>query len=245
MKRIELWAVNLAGSVGELRRTQLLEEFRNHHLNIQLFPAVYGKGIKIESIPGGRFQLLQYYYHLNQPLFTLYDNTERLNKQPMSRGELGCAWSQQLLYSQLINDDEHEAYFIFEDDVQFCEPLDIFLEYLVNLPSLDTFDICTFAKDIMWYPLEFTQSINSHYTHIKRQFFNGAYAYIVTKRGASRLLDYCQHQINLPADDLLSNSFVNQRTLVIAPKQPLFQVRKGVESSIDQADQGESIKRAN
>lgn len=241
MNRIKLWVINLEGQIGQRRRQETIREFSEHHLNIEIFPAVFGKEIIIDSTTVETMKLLQY-----QQLITLYDTTKRLNKRSMTIGELGCAWSHQLLYSKLINDEEAEAYFIFEDDIQFYVSFDKFIDYLINLPPLDSFDVCTYAKDIDWFPLEFTKTINKYYTHITRRFFSMACSYIITKRGAAHLLDYCKHQVNIPADDLLSNSFVNNCSIVIAPLEPLFQIRKelGEQSNIDLMNQNEQIQRS-
>ena len=236
---LKFYAINLPGPSGEQRRQQVKQEFGSHYININIFPAVVGKEIKISDTSVDHLKVLDY-----RGSTILYDSSKRINKKIMSKGELGCSMSHIGLYSQLIKDDDNEAYFIFEDDAIFAIPFNLFTEYMNDLPPFDSFDVCTFAIDIMWYKLEFTEKINPHYTHIKKQYFNAAYSYIVTKRGASRLLDYCHYQPNIPADDLLSNSFIWDSVTVIAPCQGLFTIRKDVESSIDQMNENQNVKRS-
>jgi GR25 family glycosyltransferase involved in LPS biosynthesis len=58
-------------------------------------------------------------------------------------------------------------------------------------------------------------------------------AYVVSKAGARKLLDYIDTNINIPADDLLSNSFIQGKIQVIVPESPIFTFTKDIESTID------------
>ena len=145
-----------------------------------------------------------------------YDTRARLNGIHMTRGEFGCAWSHLNLLRQLVNDDAADAadaadgadgataieyYLILEDDVELVKPLAELYELLNHLPE-DT-DICHLAKSD-WYPFIQTEQINAYFYKCEKQFFNKTTAYLISKKGAQKVLDYTKNSINVPIDDLFN-----------------------------------------
>jgi hypothetical protein len=54
-------------------------------------------------------------------------------------------------------------------------------------------------------------------------------AYFISKTGANKLIS---DSLSLPADDRLSNAFINDKIRVFAPSLKVFQQTRNVESSI-------------
>jgi GR25 family glycosyltransferase involved in LPS biosynthesis len=154
-----------------------------------------------------------------------YDRSVRLNKQKMSMGEFGCAWSHIKIYEKLLADPKHNNYLILEDDAELVGDINI----LHDLPS--SFDVIHVAPS-EWYPFVKTTKVNTSFFNIEKKFFNHTTAYVVSKRGAKKLLDIVNGHLNIPADDLLSNSFIRDQIDVIVPESPIFGYCKEYASTI-------------
>jgi GR25 family glycosyltransferase involved in LPS biosynthesis len=159
-----------------------------------------------------------------------YDPSVRLSGQRMTPGEFGCAWSHMTVYKQLRDDPKYNNYLIFEDDAEMCGDLFALNDAIVNLPK--NYDMCHIAMTD-WHPFVHTDAVNNIYYNVQRKFFNRLTAYFVSKAGANKLI---RDSLSLPADDLLSNMFVNGKIDVCAPKQYVFQQTKDIISTIKTVD---------
>jgi len=155
-----------------------------------------------------------------------YDPNVRLNKQRMSIGEFGCAWSHIKLYEKLLADKNVDNYLILEDDAQLVGDLGV----LRDLPS--SFDIIHIAPS-EHAPFTKTTRVNRSFWNIRRDFFNHTTAYVVSKAGARKLIDIMNGGIILPADDLLSNSFVYGKIDVFVTESYIFRYDSDYVSTID------------
>uniref|UniRef100_A0A6C0KFS7 Uncharacterized protein n=1 Tax=viral metagenome TaxID=1070528 RepID=A0A6C0KFS7_9ZZZZ len=155
-----------------------------------------------------------------------HDPNVRLNGQPMSTGEFGCAMSHMTVYKKLRDDPKFNNYLVFEDDAQLCGDLYALNDAISNLPK--HYDMAHIAMTD-WYPFVHTTPVNDTYFNVKKQFFNRLTAYFVSKTGVNKLIS---NAINLPADDLLSSMFNAGSFDVIAPKNYVFQQTPDVPSTI-------------
>jgi GR25 family glycosyltransferase involved in LPS biosynthesis len=160
----------------------------------------------------------------------VYDSRLKLDGSCLKKGEMGCAWSHLNVYDMLLKDPEYDAYLVFEDDADLIvspTELDEFLEELKTL----TFDVChIFTSE--YFPFNLINKISNNFWIPERRFFNNAAAYIVTKKGAQKLVDFAFPAIGKPADDLLSNLFIKSDDFnLIVPYKKLFK-SKGFKSSI-------------
>ena len=140
-----------------------------------------------------------------------YDKTVRLNRIAMTRGEFGCAWSHLNLIKQLAAspkqadqahaDPSQLYYLILEDDVKLVKPLDELYTLLHHLPA-DT-DLCHLAKSD-WYPFKKTRQVNPYFYECEKDFFNKTTAYLISQKGAQKIMEYINHSINVPIDDLFN-----------------------------------------
>jgi GR25 family glycosyltransferase involved in LPS biosynthesis len=169
-------------------------------LIIEYFYGVNGKDIEITDTNCEFVKKLEHNFNTYY-----YDNRVRLNKEPMSRGVIGACWSHLEVYKKLLNDKFYDNYIIFEDDFELLTSIQYLMDALMNLPT--DYDICHIAFSD-WYPFIRLNKINDYFYDIHRQFFNRATAYIISKSGARKLLTFSNGQINIPPDDLLSNSYL-------------------------------------
>jgi len=159
------------------------------------FNGVYGKDIQIESTDTEYIKKL----HYKDSVYT-YDSRVRTNKTIMSRGELGCAWSHLNLLKQLLTEaPDINYYLILEDDVELVKSVDELFKLLQNIPA--DADICHLAKSD-WFPFIKTSAANAHFHECVKTYFNRTTAYLISKKGAKKVLAYSQDHIDIPIDDL-------------------------------------------
>ncbi len=195
-------------------------------LEIEIYYGINGKDIKIYPT---EYETIKLLYNQFKTIF--YNTKKRINGELMKNGELGCAWSQLNIYHKLIEDTNYDKYLILEDDAYLLKELSELYELLLNLP-LD-FDICHIALSD-WNPFEKINKINDFFYKIKHNYFNRNTAYILTKSGAKKILQYTENKINVPADDLLCHTYLNTSGFnLYVPEMPYFHIRKNNKSVIN------------
>jgi len=189
-----------------------------------LFYGVNGEDIAYSKSMSPNIYNLEYKNEVKK-----YDCSIRVNKQLMTNGELGCAWSHINIYKTLLKDNSVDRYLIFEDDVEIVESLEYAYECLVKIPS--DFDMCHVSKSD-WYNFVLSDKVNEMWNTIHKQYFNRLTAYIISKSGAKKILDYVKDTINIPADDLLSNMHLEDKLKVYVPSRYIFHEPKNTVSII-------------
>ena len=201
LARIKSYIVTLPEYAERLARLDGL----NHKLSLIgldniIYNGVHGKDIRI-SAPADSLSPIKHITWNNNSYF--YDTRVRLNGQPMTRGELGCAWSHLNLLRKLVEEasSESDYYLILEDDVELVKPIDEFYQLLAHLPA--DLDMCHLAKSD-WYPFVKTKQVNAYFYECEKAFFNKTTAYLVSAKGARKIIDYTTNSINVPIDDLFN-----------------------------------------
>jgi GR25 family glycosyltransferase involved in LPS biosynthesis len=192
----------------------LINKLSQIGLQCSLFYGVNGEDIKIVKMEHPQLFRLE---HKNESKY--YDYSIRVNKQFMTRGELGCAWSHINIYKSLLKEEHVDKYLIFEDDVEFVESLEYAYNCLINIPS--DFDVCHISKSD-WYNFIFNNKINEFWNTIHKEYFNRLTGYVVSKNGAEKILHYTKDSINIPADDLLSHMHIEDKLQVYVPSKYIF-----------------------
>ena len=192
----------------------LINKLSQKGLQCSLYYGVNGEDIKIIKNEKPTSYNLEYNNEIKY-----YDSSIRVNKQFMTRGEMGCAWSHMNMYKTLLKEEHVDKYLIFEDDVEIVESLEYAYNCLINIPS--ELDICHLAKSD-WYPFVLNNKINEIWYTINKIYFNRLTAYIVSKNGAKNILDCIKDYIVVPADDLLSNMHIRDTLRVYVPPRYIF-----------------------
>ena len=192
-------------------------------INYEIVYGINGKNIKIYNTEHNHIKLL---YNNFETYY--YDITKRLNKTLMGNGILGCTWSHLNIYNKIINDKNYDKYLIFEDDAHLYASLDEVYNTLNNLP--EDFDLCHIGESD-YYPFLQKKKINEYFYTIHKRFFNRLTSYIVSKKGALKIINYVNNFINIPADDIIYNiSTYTKDFNLYVPKKYLFNVPKNIES---------------
>jgi len=185
---------------------KLIQHLEKIGLRTEVFNGVYGKDIVFN-------------YDTQVGLETItwrdstynYNETLRLNGKRMMPGEFGCTWSHIILFKELVSLDKNKKdpmyYLVLEDDVELVKPIDELQELLLHIP--EDMDLCHLALSD-WYPFVLTQPKNDYFYECEKQFFNRTTAYIVSRKGAKKILDYLDNEINLPIDDLINTIYRTQ-----------------------------------
>ena len=188
--------------------------------NFEWFKGIHGKDdVKyFEFIKTNNFTISKLVYN-NKIRF--YHNNLRIGVNGLSKGEIGCSLSHLEIYEMLCKDNNNNSYLIFEDDLNIIVSNEEFNKIIHNLPDVNSYDICHLHES-KYFPFYKEKKENSYFYQAKRQFFNYTAAYIITKRGAQKLLNYTYPYFGLPSDDLMSNAFIfDDNFKVIIPEKPL------------------------
>lgn len=192
----------------------LINKLSQIGLQCSLFYGVNGEDIKVTTTEIPTIYKLEYNSEVKY-----YDMSIRVNKQTMTAGELGCAWSHINIYKSLLEETQVDKYLIFEDDVEIVESLEYLYKCLSTIPN--DIDMCHVAKSD-WYPFILNNNVNEMWYDVKKSYFNRLTAYIVSKTGVQKILDYAKDHIDIPADDLLSNMFNHDKLRVYVPLKYIF-----------------------
>jgi GR25 family glycosyltransferase involved in LPS biosynthesis len=149
----------------------------------EIFSAIDGNKLKIN----GEFP---------ESIQHLFRNNDFCSKNSV----IGCAMSHIKIWQQLVNDKDSNSYIIYEDDVEFVENYAWKLYSLLQNITFD-WDIL-FLGHLMCYELQTTHRLESDelskwesmvkYILPTRSSYVGTASYIISKRGASKLLEYIE-----------------------------------------------------
>jgi GR25 family glycosyltransferase involved in LPS biosynthesis len=182
---------------------------------VEIYYGINGREVQVHATPVPNYYLLQH----PSAGTALYNTTRRLNRQLMSPGEFGCAWSHWNIYKRLLVDPDADAYLVLEDDFKQAVPDDILCNAFSDLP--EGFDLCRLIAS-RWYPYEPLEQATSHFSTYKKQFSNNTGAYIISKAGAAKLLLFMDHELSIPADDILSKINLTQHTFNAFVSTPIL-----------------------
>jgi GR25 family glycosyltransferase involved in LPS biosynthesis len=126
--------------------------------------------------------------NLTQQIKFLFRGNDFGNKKAV----IGCALSHYTLWKKLLNDTYNKYYMIFEDDIRFCD------NFHKKLADASTFMQNNTVADILF--LGYHAHDDNHRNEIepdkhiidldKNKYIGGFFGYIITKRGAERILNY-------------------------------------------------------
>ena len=119
-------------------------------------------------------------------LFSLFERNDFNYK----KGVIGCALSHIYLWNKLINDTEHDFYIILEDDISFCDNFKKYLNDVCKLfveKKLEHLALGEYNSDKQ-FPEK--NSIIETYSKNLYKEWNTAFAYIISKSAAIKVLNY-------------------------------------------------------
>jgi GR25 family glycosyltransferase involved in LPS biosynthesis len=210
------------------RLDSLNQELAAIGLEPTIYNGVHGKDIDIHDA-ASMFTKIKHITWQNTTYF--YNLRVRLNGVHMTRGEFGCAWSQLNLLRQLLTESFNVNYYlIMEDDVELVKPIGELYDLLDHIPA--DADLCHLAESD-YHPFVLTKQANAYFYERKKQHSNRNTAYVVSKKGARKILEYTKNSINVPIDDLFSMvSRLTPDFRFYVPANYYFKEQENVKSTI-------------
>lgn len=195
---------------------------------IKYFEAIDANNISYEKINDNISQM-------NYETDKIFIQNICLDDNVMVRGVRGCCWSHIKLYQHILNEnDPTMKYLIFEDDAWINYDMTYFIELFKNVINNvpEDYDLCHLGNSV-FNPFWKKNKINDYFYDIHRYPINNAHAYLVSLKGAKKMLDYCKNTIKEPPDTLIASclQFVENFMLYI-PENPLFIQKQEVKSII-------------
>ena len=191
------------------RRKFMREQMAKLKIDYEFFDAVDGDKLSIAYI--NKFKIKEGEQHISRPL---------------SKGELGCAFSHLHVYEKMLAENI-EKLIVLEDDVQLNDDFAVLINSLSFMPlqwdlayigySYWIHDMPFFGKNIyplsLWGSRVLPTSATSTKYYIGRPLLHlsGTYAYAITKKGAEQLTQKIKSAPLITADDRLEISGIKQR----------------------------------
>jgi len=207
----------------EDRKKAMIEQFKRENISTDSYEF-------IEAVDGHELQE-------SEELSLLFEGNNFYNR----KGVIGCALSHLGVWNTLINDNKNEYYVILEDDLElstdFKEKLDIhcklFVEQQIEHLSLGAFD-CNHSDQ---------EKIKTNELDIKifqkdvYKFWNVAFAYIISKNAARKMVSYINRcSIKCAIDNPLSHGEVvkyHHTTNCIAKQRNIHEVGSDIQHNHD------------
>ncbi|XP_047543546.1 glycosyltransferase 25 family member [Vanessa atalanta] len=198
-----------------MRRKLMLMTFKELGIEVKRLPAVDGLRLNLTTLR-----------RLNVKFMPGYEDP--YHKRPMKAGEIGCFLSHYNIWKKIVN-RKYSLTMILEDDVRFSPNFrDTYRKMLSEVRKLD-FDLIYLGRKILMEGAE--EQVTPHTTRPRYSYWT--VGYLLTNRGAKKLLDANPLQNMLPVDEFLPimfdqhpnttwKSYFPNRDLVALSAQPLL-----------------------
>lgn len=167
------------------RRERMSKTLQVLSIDATFWPATDGKALTSQQL-------------INLGIRALPNYRDPFQKRPMTYGEIGCFLSHYTLWQHLVESD-HSLIMVLEDDVRFTD--NFRAKYNATLSQVDwnTIDFLYLGRKAQGEGEEEVISSNL----VKPKYSYWTIGYIITKRGARKLLDADPLPTLLPVDEFL------------------------------------------
>lgn len=223
------------------RRVPIEQHYKESGLEYKLFDAVDGLG-EINLIPTKLQNLLLIHYRNRLIPY----HTKRINQchgHPPSYGTLGASLSHMEIWQKLLLDDDHQMYLIVEDDC-YVYNFDKLKDMISKLPSADSFDIAILHKPCWPNYIDPPKEIDSEYFRETSRMSFDCCIYILTKRGAGKLIYNLNFGVSKGPDDNISEWCSNEtKKRILIAKEPFLYQHPTFNSITHRSDEPHSDPR--
>jgi GR25 family glycosyltransferase involved in LPS biosynthesis len=183
-------------------------------LNMQRYSAIVGKDVYVNHwlTPYAIIELEQTEL-----------NNYRLYHYQLTMGAIGCFLSHYNLMKQLIDDTNHDYYFILEDDIVFSKnTFHTVKQSIINAPT--DFDMLLFG-----YIRTVKNTNYSNTDFIKLNSFWGTQGYVISKKGAIKFVNEVDaNKIDSQIDAFLSRMIQQNKINIYAYKTPIIRTFQSI-----------------
>ena len=198
----------------------LIEEYNNKDYKLN-FPI---KIINLKRRTDRKEKLMTYLIKENVENYEFIEACDAYNLEPskeiynlfkdndfkFSKGVIGCAYSHMNLWKQLVNDPNNDAYIILEDNAELTENINKKLKICYEEFLNNNMEILYLGSNS--YTKRNTDINNLQFISRKQITTDGTYAYMISKIGAFKILNYIKNNGIKTAID--GPHFYNQLTSV-------------------------------
>ncbi|XP_014366486.2 glycosyltransferase 25 family member [Papilio machaon] len=183
----EVFLINLERRPQRLKL--MASSFKELGMTAKLFKAIDGKELDVCNLKENFITLMPGY-------------EDPYHKRPMKAGEVGCFLSHYYIWEQIV-EENLDISLILEDDIHFVPYFrHRFLEIMDEIKNLD-WDLVYIGRKILMDGKE--EFVTPHVT--KPRYSYWTLGYLITKRGAQKLLDANPLDKLLPVDEFLPIMF--------------------------------------
>lgn len=196
MKKIKVFAINV--EKNEYRRETILSQSPTLGMDINIFKAITPLEIGAQK---------EKYNSKKARRFTGRD---------LLPTEVACSLSHLTLWRNLMGDQDHDYYFILEDDVVINQNI----KNIIDNIDLKNIDFLKFSGQQKRPNKRIKKIDDVHFLH---EFFYGpldAAAYLISKKGAEKLYKYCK-EMHSPIDILMDRSYSHGVTVYCVMPYPV------------------------
>ena len=214
------------------RKEHMLEFEKRLGIKLEFFKALDGvKDLNVLDTNVNNIKFLSY----NSKIY-LHDVTKEnaLHNVKPSYGLLAGAITHFELYYKLLTDENEDAYCIFEDDVKYLhEDSKLFHDHINFLSGASKkYDLVVFHPRFLNVISKENISNHLYYQH-KSIAFGGSFAYVISKKGASKFISYFRNWIYSSSDDNLSFCTMNNIfSSILIPKRNILHYREDFETTV-------------
>ena len=144
-----------------------------------------------------------------------HEESIKLFNRPLFRGEVGVALSQMSIYKKMLDEDIEQA-IIFEDDVIFDDSLGEVIKHIDDFPKDLELILLGYHRGFISntkYRISFREKkqISKNFKVVRfTDKMDGAFAYLITKKGAKKLYDILNKSIIKAVDNYTGDdSYIN------------------------------------
>lgn len=224
LARLSIVIINVKQST--LRRENMSTLAHALKMNAMYFNAFDGTKMTLHETFDPLLDIIEY----GDKQYFMLDYTRRFDyslRGKLGKGMVGASLSHIMVYNGLQNSD-CTGFVVLEDDALMIQDPAVIRKCLANLP--DDYDMAYLNSESKWRPIQRLDKINDFYNDIKKQFFNASVSYVISVKGAGKLLAYTRNDVTRPPDDLIANAFVVGAYNVIASNPFLFGCDYSLES---------------
>ena len=223
---IDIWKNNLKSLINNFkifilkknkdlnhRILPFIYSLKEFGFNIDIFNEINKENIIIQNIEGSDNE--KKLIHNNNIKYCSLNNKLDLYK-------LNYTWNEILLYENLLIDN-YDNYLILDDDMDLVVSFNNLFNHMLYIP--ENYDICQLYENPK-YKFRLINQHNSFYYNIKKYYFDHSGVSFISKKGATKILQYINNYIPYNSNNLIYECYENIENfnLYVTKNNQLFKI---------------------
>ncbi len=156
------------------------------------------------------------------------------------RGYIGCALSHYNIWNNLINDKDHDYYFVCEDDIELADDFKFKLDMLTGtINNIVGWDIAHlgysmyYAKLYQNYRKYRSNDVSNFIPFDPKTYIGGTFGYLISKNGAQKMVDFIKKNGIKHGIDYLAKKYCNDIGLIQYEASPHIIYSEWIQNGTD------------